>query len=138
VAIVQQNKIFMMIWKHIPRATNNTMEPRAVLETLNYLPENMTVLVSSDSQYVRTGTKEWIHKWKRNGWKNAKKERVTDSTLWQKLDTAIALHAHVEFTLVKGHSGILLNECPDQLVTRGVPGDSYSTDPSHSSPTEGT
>jgi hypothetical protein len=31
----------------------------------------------------------------------------------------------VEFTWVKAHSGILLNECADQLATRGASGGSY-------------
>jgi hypothetical protein len=34
-------------------------------------------------------------------------------------------HRHVEFTWVKAHRGILLNECADQLATRGVVGSSY-------------
>jgi hypothetical protein len=41
------------------------------------------------------------------------------------LDAAIAGHRHVEFTWVKAHSGILLNECADLLATRGVAGCSY-------------
>jgi hypothetical protein len=68
---------------------------------------------------------QWIHKWKRNGWKNAKKGRVANATLSQELESAIARHSHVELTWVKAHSGILLNESVHQLATRGVAGDSY-------------
>jgi ribonuclease HI len=94
---------------------NNTIELRAVVEMLNCLPQDMIVLVSSDSPSLRLGITQWIHKWKRNGWRNAKK-----------LDTAISLHRHVEFTWVNAHSGILLNECADQSATRGIAGDSYN------------
>jgi hypothetical protein len=69
----------VMIWKHFPRVTNTTMELRAVLETLNYLPQGMKVLVSSDSQHARLGMLEWIHKWKRNGWKSAKNGKITNA-----------------------------------------------------------
>jgi ribonuclease HI len=124
-SIVRQNKMFTMVWKHFPRAMNSMMELRAVVEMLGYLPPNMTVLVSSDSQYVRLGITQWINKWKRNGWRNARKGGVANATLWRELDMAITHHRHVEFTLVKVHSGILLNECTDQLDTMGVAGDLY-------------
>jgi ribonuclease HI len=71
---------------------------------------------------------EWIHKWKRNGWKNSKKQRVANAALWRELDSAISLHARVEFTWVKAHSGILLNEWAGQLATRAIGGSSYSTE----------
>jgi ribonuclease HI len=32
--IIRQNKAFTMIWKHFQKATNNTMELRAVTEAL--------------------------------------------------------------------------------------------------------
>jgi hypothetical protein len=55
-----------------------------------------------------------------------KEEGAANATLWREPDTAIARHRHVEFTWVKAHSGILLNECANQLPKRGVAGDSYS------------
>jgi ribonuclease HI len=63
----------------------------------------MVVWVSSDSQYVRKGILEWIRKWKRNGWRNSKKQGVANATLWRELDAEIARHRHVAFTWVKGH-----------------------------------
>jgi hypothetical protein len=61
-------------------------------------------------------------KWKQNGWKNSKKQGVANAVLWRELDAAIARHARVEFDWAKVHSGILLNECADQLATRRVNG----------------
>jgi hypothetical protein len=60
-ALVWQNGAFTMFEKHFAQATNNTMELRAVFETLNCVQQGMTVLVSSDSQYVRHGITQWIH-----------------------------------------------------------------------------
>jgi ribonuclease HI len=96
--------------RHFPKATNNTMELKSIPEALSFLPGGMAVWVSSDSNYVRQGTTNW----KRNSRKNGKNGRVTDATLWRKMDTAVARHARVEFAWVKSHSGILLNECADQ------------------------
>jgi hypothetical protein len=56
-----------------------------------------------------------------------KKVGVTNAILWRKLETAIARTERVQFTWVKAHSGILLNECGDQLATRGVKGSSHGT-----------
>jgi hypothetical protein len=46
------------------------------------------------------------------------------AVLWRELDAAIGRRARVEFGWAKAHSGILLNECADQLETRGVKGTS--------------
>jgi hypothetical protein len=54
-AIVRQNKAFTMMWRHFPRATNNTMEISPVAEALRFFPSNMVVCISPDSQYVHKG-----------------------------------------------------------------------------------
>jgi hypothetical protein len=101
------------------------MEISAVIAGLNYLPANMAIWLSTDSQYVQKGVNEWMRKWKRNGWRNSKKAGVTNKTLWLGLESAIARHRRVEFTWVKAHSGLLHNEVADTLATRGVKGGTY-------------
>jgi ribonuclease HI len=120
--IVRQNKAFPMMCKRCILEVNN----RAVTEALPLLSAGMVVWVSCqrDSNYVTHGITSWIHKWKRNGWKNAKKGRMTNATLWRELGTAIARQVIAEFRWVKAHSGILLDECVDQLAIRAVMGNS--------------
>jgi ribonuclease HI len=71
-----------MIWGHYQRATNNTMELRAVRKALKGMPEGMVVLASTDSNYLNQGIENRIHKSKGNGWKNARKGQATNDTLW--------------------------------------------------------
>jgi ribonuclease HI len=104
--VIQQSKCFTAIWKAYTRTTNDMMELNAVIAALSFLPAGMHVCVSSDSKYVCKGISEWIHKWKRDGWKGAKKTQVANATLWQQLDSEIAQHAVVQFTWVKAHCGI--------------------------------
>jgi ribonuclease HI len=42
-AIIRQNKPFTMVWKHLPKAMNETMVLRAVAEALCFLPPGMIV-----------------------------------------------------------------------------------------------
>jgi ribonuclease HI len=123
--LVRQNGKFLCLWKHYPRSSNNVMEISAVIAGLNYLPANMAIWLSTDSQYVQKGVNEWMPKWKRNGWRNSKKAGVANKSLWLGLEAAIARHKRVEFTWVKAHSGILHNEIADTLATRGVKGTTY-------------
>jgi ribonuclease HI len=74
-----------MLWQHFDHETNNTMELRAGTEALRYVAANMVVWVTTDSQYVRKGVLEWMPKWKRNGWKNSKKQGVANAVLWREL-----------------------------------------------------
>jgi hypothetical protein len=105
------------------------MELAAAIAALSFLPLGMIVPVSSDSQYVRESVLEWLRKWKQNGWKNSKKQGVSNATLWRSLDSDFARHQRVEFASVNGHSGILLNECADQLATRAIQGSSSCPTP---------
>ncbi|WP_137939454.1 ribonuclease HI [Chitinivorax sp. B] len=99
--------------------TNNRMELRAVIEALGVLKRPCTVRVYTDSQYVQKGISEWIHGWKKKGWKTSQNAPVKNADLWQQLDRAQAQHA-IEWRWVKGHAGHEFNERADQLANQGV------------------
>ncbi|NRA41224.1 MAG: ribonuclease HI [Pseudomonadales bacterium] len=98
--------------------TNNRMELLAVIEGLSALKRQCVVSITTDSSYVKNGMQQWIHNWKRNGWKNAAKKPVKNADLWQRLDQAVAEH-QVEWHWVKGHSGHRENEIADALANQG-------------------
>ena len=99
--------------------TNNRMEMMAVIEALRALKQPVTAKVHTDSQYVQKGISEWIHGWKRRGWKTAGKEPVKNEDLWRQLDTLAAQH-QIEWIWVRGHAGHPENERADALARRGV------------------
>lgn len=67
------------------RTTNNRMELMAAIVALEALKEHCEVILSTDSQYVRQGITQWIHNWKKRGWKTADKKPVKNVDLWQRL-----------------------------------------------------
>ena len=102
--------------------TNNRMELMAAIEALRAVKPNYTgrIHLWTDSQYVLKGITEWIHGWKKRGWKKADKKAVINADLWKILDELN--HAHnVEWSWVKGHAGIEGNERADELARRGIP-----------------
>jgi len=103
-----------------PLTTNNRMELTAVIEALSVLKvAPATVVLHTDSEYVKNGITTWIHGWKSRGWKTADKKPVKNTDLWQRLDTLNAAH-RVSWRWVKGHSGDPGNERADRLANRGV------------------
>lgn len=99
--------------------TNNRMELMAVIQGLRGLRRKSQVRVTTDSQYVKNGITQWIHNWKRNGWKTAAKKPVKNADLWQLLDLEVAKH-DVTWHWVKGHSGHPENELADSLANKGI------------------
>jgi ribonuclease HI len=99
--------------------TNNRMEMTAVIEALRALKAPVRARVHTDSQYVQKGISEWIHGWKRRGWKTANKDPVKNEDLWRELDRLAAQHS-IEWIWVKGHAGHPENERADELARRGV------------------
>ncbi len=100
--------------------TNNRMELTAVIRALEALKRRSHVRVSTDSQYVQKGISEWIHRWKRKGWKTADKKPVKNEDLWRRLDELARQH-EVEWHWVRGHSGHPENERADKLANKGIP-----------------
>ena len=96
--------------------TNNRMEMTAVIRALEALTSPCTVTLHTDSRYVIDGITKWIIGWRKNGWRNAKKEPVKNADLWQELVKAAAPHK-VEWQWVKGHSGHPENERVDRLAS---------------------
>ncbi|EPE1851221.1 ribonuclease HI [Cronobacter dublinensis] len=95
--------------------TNNRMELMAAIVSLEALREHCIVTLSTDSQYVRQGITQWIHNWKKRGWKTADKKPVKNVDLWQRLDTALGQH-EIKWEWVKGHAGHPENERCDELA----------------------
>ena len=102
-----------------PNTTNNRMELMAVIRGLQALKRPCAVDVTTDSQYVKNGITQWIHNWKRNGWRTAARKPVKNDDLWRLLDEAVAGH-DVSWHWVKGHSGHPENERADALANRGI------------------
>lgn len=98
-----------------PATTNNRMELMAAIAGLNALTRPCRVAVTTDSQYVQKGISEWIHSWKRRGWKTADKKAVKNADLWQALDQAQSRH-RVTWHWVRGHDGHIENERVDVLA----------------------
>ncbi|HHN66725.1 MAG TPA: ribonuclease HI [Thermopetrobacter sp.] len=99
--------------------TNNRMELMAAIEALQALKEPCEVDLHTDSEYVMKGITEWIHGWKRNGWKTAAKKPVKNADLWQRLDDAMQRHV-VRWHWVKGHAGHAENERADKLAREAI------------------
>ncbi|MGQ0511474.1 MAG: ribonuclease HI [Betaproteobacteria bacterium] len=99
--------------------TNNRMELQAVIEGLSALKRRSRVKVYTDSQYVQKGISQWIHDWKRRGWRTAARAPVKNADLWRVLDEVAGSH-EVEWHWVKGHAGHPENERADALANKGV------------------
>jgi ribonuclease HI len=102
-----------------PDTTNNRMELRAAIEALNALKRPSTVALHTDSKYVMHGITEWMHNWKKRGWKTANRKPVKNQDLWMALDEAIARH-DITWKWVKGHDGDPGNEEADRLANLGI------------------
>lgn len=99
--------------------TNNRMELMAAIAALEALKRPTVITVVTDSAYVKNGVGQWIHGWKRNGWRTADGKPVKNVELWQRLEAAAARHS-VEWRWIKGHAGHAENERADELARAGM------------------
>ena len=102
-----------------PMTTNNRMELMAAISALEALSRGTALTIVTDSAYVKNGVTEWIHGWKRNGWKTSGRDPVKNAELWQRLDAAQARHK-VVWKWIKGHAGHTENEKADELARMGM------------------
>ncbi len=100
--------------------TNNQMELQAIISALLALKKPCELNIYSDSAYVVNAfNQNWIENWQKNGWKNAKKEEVSNKDLWLTLIESLKQHNYT-FIKVKGHNGDKYNEICDTLATTAI------------------
>ncbi|MFU8797750.1 MAG: ribonuclease HI [Gammaproteobacteria bacterium] len=99
--------------------TNNRMEILAAIMAFATLTRASTVILWTDSDYLRKGITEWLPNWKQRGWKTAQKKPVKNVDLWQRLDDIIQTH-QITWKWVKGHSGNAGNDMADYLANQGI------------------
>ena len=95
--------------------TNNQMELLATIKALKKIPKGSSVQIFTDSKYVKSGITEWIHNWKKNGWKTANKQPVKNKELWTELDN-LTNEFKIKWSWVKGHSNNTLNNEVDLIA----------------------
>ena len=105
--------------------TNNRMEIQAAVEALGALRNELKLKpaktrVFTDSQYLQKGISDWIHTWKRNGWRNSAREPVKNMDLWSLLDELCNEFTTIEWHWVRGHSGNEYNERCDLMTQDAI------------------
>ena len=101
------------------QTTNNIMELTAVIKSLKQLNRACNIIITTDSIYVKNGITEWVHNWKKNGWKTANKKPVKNKNLWLELDDLVTNHK-IQWEWIKGHSGHPENERADTLANLAI------------------
>ncbi|MDK6644035.1 ribonuclease H family protein [Alloscardovia omnicolens] len=97
--------------------TNQIGELCAVLQCLRDHRGDYPLIIETDSQYAINCSTTWIHSWKKNGWKNSKKEPVKNAEIIKAIYAELnARSGSVEFVWVKGHAGNTYNEKVDDLA----------------------
>tara|TARA_B110000971_G_C19821280_1_gene413481 strand:- start:352 stop:777 length:426 start_codon:yes stop_codon:yes gene_type:complete len=99
--------------------TNNKMELMAPIKALQEIKKKQQIEIYTDSQYVRLGITDWIHKWITNNWQTSKKEPVKNKDLWIEL-YELTKSFEVKWIWVKAHTGNVLNEEADLLAKQAA------------------
>lgn len=105
-------------WSSAPGTTNNRMALVGARELLESLRRPCRVIFTSDSQYLVTGMREWIHGWAARGWKR-KTGAIENVELWRALAHAAARH-EIDWRWVRGHAGHPQNEYANDLAIRAA------------------
>ena len=118
-AIINVNGEIKKISGSVKDTTNNKMELMAPIKALQEIDGNEQIEIYTDSQYVKLGITDWVHKWIKNNWQTSKKEPVKNKELWIQLYDLNKSHK-IKWIWVKAHSGNILNEEVDLLAKQAA------------------
>ena len=118
-AIININDKIKKISGSVKDTTNNKMELMAPIKALQEIKEQQPIEIYTDSQYVKLGITDWVHKWIKNNWLTSKKEPVKNTELWFQLYELNKSH-EIKWIWVKAHAGNILNEEVDLLAKQAA------------------
>jgi|TARA_B110000114_G_scaffold31917_1_gene32966 ribonuclease HI len=99
--------------------TNNRMELMAPIMALRKVKKASTIIIYTDSIYLKNGITTWIKNWEKNGWKSVNKKPVKNKDLWITLNNLSKEHV-IDWKWVKAHAGNKYNEIADKLATNAI------------------
>ena len=118
-AIINVDNKIKKISGRVKDTTNNKMELMAPIKALQEVKEQQPIEIYTDSQYVKLGITNWIHKWIKNDWQTSKKEPVKNKELWMEL-YKLTKSYEIKWIWVKAHAGNTLNEEVDLLAKQAA------------------
>lgn len=101
-----------------PETTNNRMEMTAAIRALEALKRPCSVVLHTDSEYLRKGITQWLPGWKAKQWRR-KGGEVKNVDLWKQLDALTQKH-DIRWQWVPAHVGIEENERCDTLASMEI------------------
>jgi ribonuclease HI len=113
---VEENKILHSEHGYDSDTTNNRMELTALLKAYQYLPEDASLPIFSDSNLCVQTFNGWVHSWKKNGWKR-KEGEIANLDLIKAIYEERVRHPKVTLHWIKAHVGFRWNEAVDQLAS---------------------
>ena len=118
-AIINVDNEIKKISGSVKDTTNNKMELMAPIKALQEVKKQQPIEIYTDSQYVKLGITDWIHKWIKNNWQTSKKEPVKNKELWIELYKLTKTY-EIKWIWVKAHAGNPLNEQVDLLAKQAA------------------
>jgi ribonuclease HI len=121
---VNESTLFPSVNGTLP-ATSSRMELLAIVMALKWcqsreqeIKNKYNVIIYTDSQYAyNCFAKQWIEKWKRNGWYKSKTGKVLNRDIIEEMDRLFGqLKSWVKFKKVTGHAGVHGNVRADALA----------------------
>jgi len=105
--------------------TNQRAELMAAIIALEEFPQrhdkDVILTIRTDSTYTINCARDWVHGWKKNGWKTSSGADVQNS------DLIVRLHhlceerrGRLQWEHIRGHSGDVGNEIADRLAVAGA------------------
>ena len=99
--------------------TNNRMELMAAIKGIEAIPQNISIVLYTDSAYLKNGITSWIHNWKKNNWRSSSGKPVKNKDLWEQLSRVIQ-GRNIEWNWVKGHSDCTNNNNADFVARSAI------------------
>jgi len=97
-------------------STNNRMELTAAIEAIKLQKPGDSIMLYTDSLYVKKGITEWMENWIARNWKR-KGGKLANVDLWKDLASEIGKYK-ITWKWVRGHAGNHYNEMVDTEARR--------------------
>lgn len=111
------------------QGTNQTAELKALLNALKMsiskAKKKDIIVITADSSYAIRGLYEYVHAWKKNGYKNSKNQIIENYDIWMEIFNKRELFDNIYFRHVKSHTKnegeiFKYNDIVDKMCTKSI------------------